>query len=368
MPVWDIFVRLFHWSLALSIATAATTGYLLGASWIRLHVAAGVAAVVLVTLRVVWGFLGPGPARFASFVHGPSALIAHLKALREGRAHRHVGHNPLGGAMILALIGTVLLLALTGTAGLGGALKSGPLAGWLPHAVGAPMLELHEALAFGLMLLIAGHLAGVHFESRRTRENLALAMITGRKEARAGDDLPPARKAHPALAALLAALLIGAGLWALQALSQRPPAGLPVPASGFDPVVASECSDCHMLYNPALLPAADWRRITATLDNHFGEDASLDPATTRRIADWLAAHAAESADNRAAHLFALGEAGADGALPLISETRAWKNIHEDVSDALFRRKSVGAPDNCQACHKDAQDGLFSPYAISVPKE
>ncbi len=363
--VWDLFVRVFHWTLVLSITVAAVTGYLLGPSWLRLHIASASLAIALVVVRIVWGLLGPGPARFSSFVRAPAVLLHHLRELLDGRAPRHLGHNPLGGAMILALIGTILLLGLSGVMALGGALKSGPLAGWLPYLAGALSSELHSALAFGLMLLIGGHLAGVYFESRRTHENLAKAMVTGCKEARMNDALPPRRRAHPLLAALVSTLLLGGGFWALQALSQKPPANLPVAAAQFDPVVASECSDCHMLYNPALLPAQDWRKITATLDDHFGEDASLDPATTQHITDWLVAHAAESADIRAAHMFRIGDGQG---VKRISETRAWKHKHEDLSAALFRRKSVGSPDNCQACHKDAQDGLFSPFQISIPKE
>ncbi len=363
--VWDRFVRVFHWSLAAATATAAVTGFLLDASWIRLHIAAGSLAAALLATRIVWGFTGPGPARFSSFVTGPRGLLRHLDELRRGRARRHLGHNPLGGAMILALGGTVMLLALSGVSALGGALAAGPLAAWLTHDVGAVSSGVHELLAIGLLLLVAGHLAGVFFESRRQGESLVRAMMSGCRQARPGDAIPPAREARVVPAVLLSALLIGSCAWAVIGLPGPRPERLPVAAAAFDPLVAEECSACHMLYNPALLPAADWKALMAGLEEHFGEDASLDESDTARIRGWLVVHAAETVDLRPARLFRISEGER---LLSITETAAWKELHESIAPAVFERNPPGSASNCRACHRDAEDGLFSPFRISVPKE
>ena len=373
LRVWDVFVRVFHWALGLSILVALISATLLGRSWISLHVAASVVAIVLVVLRIVWGFFGPGPARFSSFVElRPSVLMEHLRALRDNKAPRFIGHNPLGGLMVLALMATVLGLGLTGVAALGALFKSGPLAGLLPYWVGFVSSPLHSLLGNGIMVLIAAHLAGVFFESRRHRENLVKAMITGNKIHAAGDVLPPRRRARPLLALLVAAGLIAGGVWALNAFGKVPAKGLPVSVAAFDPQFADECSACHMIYNPSLLPAQDWRKLMGELPDHFGEDASLDEKATAHITQWLVAHAAETADMRASHVFRLAaskDAGNDaGGLASITQSRGWQHYHEDVPQALFRRKTVRSPANCVACHKDAEAGLFSPYAIDVPKE
>ena len=105
--VWDLFVRAFHWALAASFAIA----WLSSENWERLHDAIGYVAGALVALRVVWGFLGPRYARFAQFVRSPGAVIAYLRAIRDGSERRYIGHNPAGGAMIV-----VLLVAIAGTA------------------------------------------------------------------------------------------------------------------------------------------------------------------------------------------------------------------------------------------------------------
>lgn len=357
VPVWDIPVRLFHWSLAGAVAVAAWTGFFGGAGTIRWHLGAGLAAVALVIARIVWGFTGTTHARFAEFLPRPADVAGHL---RRG-APRHLGHNPLGALMVFALIGLVLAIGATGLAVLGGMLKTGPLAFW-SFETGQGARDLHEASAWAVVGLVVLHLGGVLVESRRSREPLALAMLTGRKEARAGDH--PSRE-MPARGALTVLVLLVAGLaiWATQgALAARPPRGMPVAA---DATWRAECAACHMAYHPSLLPAASWRALMAGLADHFGEDASLDPATAAEIEAWLAANAAESADTLPAHAFAETAAGAPFSL---TETPFWKRRHADLPDAVFARKAVKGRGNCTACHADAEAGLFSPFSITIPKE
>lgn len=169
IKVWDLFVRLYHWSQAALIAEAwITAGEV---KW--LHERIGYAIVALVAVRILWGFLGPRHARFADFLHGPRAVLTYLGDLLRGRARRYLGHNPAGGAMILALLTAILGTALTG---------------WLLTTdawFGSDGMEgLHESLAELILVLVAVHVAGVIFESLRHRENLIGSMITGRKPAR----------------------------------------------------------------------------------------------------------------------------------------------------------------------------------------
>ncbi|MGD0187352.1 MAG: cytochrome b/b6 domain-containing protein [Roseiarcus sp.] len=166
--VWDPFVRAFHWSLALSFAVA----WLSSDGLEDLHDWAGYAAGSLVAMRIVWGFLGAPYARFAQFVRSPSAVIAYLRAIATGSEARFVGHNPAGGAMIVAL-----LIAMAATATTGWMLTTDALWGvrWAQR--------LHSLVAHSLLLLVLAHLAGVALASLRHRENLVRAMIFGDKRA-----------------------------------------------------------------------------------------------------------------------------------------------------------------------------------------
>ena len=364
IPVWDPFVRLFHWSLVGAVTLAALTGYLLGATWLGTHLVAGSVAAGLVLARLVWGVIGSGPARFRSFVTGPRAVIAHLRELRAGHAPRHLGHNPLGAVMILALIGTVLALALSGLMQLGGEFKAGPLAGWLSYGAARGIAEIHQTLALALMGLIALHVAGALFESWRTADNLPRAMLTGRKQMRPGDHGLHQSLAHLPGRGALAAIILAAGLAALggAALALRPPAGDVQPAN---PTYGDECAACHMAYPPSLLPADSWSGLMQTLSDHFGEDASLDAATTAELTAWLRANAAESADTKPAHVFARTARQAPFTL---TETPFWRETHAGIDKALFRRAPIYSAANCAACHQDAESGRFYPLNITIPKE
>ncbi len=377
VPVWDLFVRLFHWTLVAAISVAALTGFVLGASWIRVHIVSAVLAVVLVTVRVIWGLFGPTFARFSSFVvlH-PEKLRAHLDNLRGGKAPRYIGHNPLGALMVLALLLTILALGLTGTMLLGGVYKTGPFIDDLPYWLGWLSGVFHQLLAFGLLAMIALHIGGVIFESRREGENLARAMVTGKKTVAPGNVVAPQKPALVLPAIITAVLLVGGGAyWALVSSNEPPelldgngPRGMPVAEAQFDPVFAEECSACHMAYNPSLLPAEDWKKLMAGLDSHFGEDASLDDASTSQITDWLVANAAETADTRPAHLFSLPRK-ADGTIGAITDSKVWRELHDTpLENGAFKVKSVGSEANCQACHTDAVSGVFSPFNIKLPKE
>ncbi len=357
LPIWDGFIRLFHWALLAAVGLAALTGFLGGATTLWLHLIGGLAAVALVIARIIWGFSGGGAARFRGFVPGPGAVLDHLR----GRGGRHLGHNPLGALMVLALLAIILGLGVTGGLALGGVFKIGPFAAD-GLALGRISLEGHEVLALGLLGLVVAHVAGVLFESRRSRENLAAAMVRGRKELRPGDHLPPAIGADRGSALWMGAVVVGlaAILWA--ALGLRPVVGLPVPMPD---AVRGACAECHTAYHASLLPAARWRTIMSDLSDHFGEDASLDPDTTVAVTDWLTGHAAEIADTLPSDVFAQPDADQ----PLrITATKGWVRLHDDLAPDVFKRTPVGSAANCAACHKDAETGRFSPFAIDLPKE
>ena len=163
--VWDPFVRLFHWGV---VAGVAVTSLSSDHKW--LHEPVGYAVLVLTVLRIVWGFVGTRHARFSDFVAGPGRVRAYLAALFSGRAERHLGHNPAGGAMV------VLLLILLLVAG---------VSGWMTETnrwFGVPWVDhLHHRSAHLLILLAGFHLVGVIVSSRLHGENLVRAMLTGRK-------------------------------------------------------------------------------------------------------------------------------------------------------------------------------------------
>ncbi len=108
--VWDAFVRVFHWGLAASFAVAWITGE----DWKSLHIWAGYAAGALIAMRLVWGMIGTHYARFAQFVRPPLVVAYYLRDIVTGREARYLGHNPAGGAMIVALLATLTGVCISG--------------------------------------------------------------------------------------------------------------------------------------------------------------------------------------------------------------------------------------------------------------
>lgn len=172
--VWDRAVRVLHWTLVASTGLSAIGLVAL----FGVHQPAGYVALAAVLLRVVWGVLGSRHARFAQFVRGPRTALRYARAVVVRREPRFVGHNPLGGWMVVALLGCVAGLALTG---------------WLYTTdafFGDETVEsIHRGLAWTLLGLVVAHVAGVIFTSLRHRENLVAAMFSGAKRAPAQDDI-----------------------------------------------------------------------------------------------------------------------------------------------------------------------------------
>lgn len=182
VAVWDPLVRLFHWSLAAGFLVA----YLTEDDLLAVHVWAGYVLLGLISIRLLWGLVGPRYARWKDFIKSPAETLGYLRDAVRFSTTRHIGHNPAGGAMVVALL---LTLAATGVSGLalyGTQELSGPLAplvSGLPAHWGHLLENIHEVLANLTLLLVAVHLAGVALSSLEHRENLVRSMITGKKRA-----------------------------------------------------------------------------------------------------------------------------------------------------------------------------------------
>jgi len=365
MGVWDAGCRMFHWLLVISVTVALATGLSGDKRLVDIHVIAGTLIAVLLTFRLVWGATGSTYARFSSFAFNPLIVLKHvLELLRDpAKSHHYVGHNPLGAAMIFALLAALVVLTATGIVVFGGALKDGPLAPFTTFSAGSSASEIHEFAAYGLLVLVALHVAGVAIESLRTKENLVRAMITGRKPID-----PHAIAAAPRRARSGTAMLVVTGIavpTAVAAYHYAQMPGLGVPTAPVSAAYAKECKACHSLHHPSIAPAATWADIMAGLEDHFGENASLDGNLRSELQTYLTANSAEHWDTEAANLLrtpAVRE-------PLrITSTQGWKRLHRDVPADVFKRKSVGGALNCSQCHADAEKGRFAPRAIAIPEE
>lgn len=182
VKVWDLPVRLFHWSLVLGFVSAYLTAeFHIG----FLHTLIGYFLCGLVLARIVWGFAGNQYARFSSFIFSPAETIAYVRSLRSGNPIHYFGHNPAGALMVFALLGTLALIFLSGLTTLAVIDFEGPLLfliNYFDDNTSYAVRHLHGWLVDAALILIPLHLLGVVSGAIQHKENLVRAMITGKKQ------------------------------------------------------------------------------------------------------------------------------------------------------------------------------------------
>ena len=195
--VWDLPVRLFHWTLVILLVTSYFSGRA-GGDWMKLHFWSGYTILTLLLFRIAWGFVGSTTARFSHFVKGPAAWFVYLKDLLTGRHTYDVGHNPVGGIMVLVLIFAVLAQAVAGlfSADTDMGTVNGPLANSIPDKWVDRLTSFHTFWVNVIWCLVALHVLAAITYLVWKRQNLIGAMLTGHKP-RA--DVVPTGKSEPTL-------------------------------------------------------------------------------------------------------------------------------------------------------------------------
>ena len=210
--VWDLPTRLFHWTLVVLIALQYASGKfnLFDMRW---HFWFGYATLALIGFRIVWGLFGSQTSRFTDFVRGPAAALRYVRAQMSTNPQRSIGHTPLGGWSVLALLTSVLVQAISGLFSSDDIDTDGPLVAHVSDATVKLMTRVHNWNENILLILIGLHIAAVLAYLLLKHENLIAPMISGRKQLTAA---PPLRfvTAWWALAALtVCAAMIAALAW-----------------------------------------------------------------------------------------------------------------------------------------------------------
>ena len=189
VKVWDPFVRFFHWTVVVSFFIA----YITEDEVMWLHELAGYIILALVTARIFWGLVGTRYARFTNFVYRPSIVKQYFKDSLQFKSKRYIGHNPLGGVMVVLLLIMLVLTSwtgieadgsgFTGTTAFNVELIKPVFADDDEHENGTHEVweDIHEFFANATLFLVFLHVVGVLFSSIAHGENLVRAMITGRK-------------------------------------------------------------------------------------------------------------------------------------------------------------------------------------------
>lgn len=178
--VYDLPTRLFHWLFAGFFITAfAVANTVDDDSWrFSLHMLAGLCAVFVIVLRLVWSAVGTRHARLSDLALRPRQLLAYLKGLRSPDSQRWAGHNPASSWAAVAMVLMMLGLGVTGV---------------LMARGNESVEDVHELLANGLLVVVLLHLAGIALHVLRHRDRLPAAMVTGGKQTAQGEPPVPSR-------------------------------------------------------------------------------------------------------------------------------------------------------------------------------
>ncbi|MDO5529841.1 MAG: cytochrome b/b6 domain-containing protein [Paracoccus sp. (in: a-proteobacteria)] len=182
VKLWDPLLRGFHWLLAAAVISAWALAKF-GPAQMTLHFYAGYVVIGLLAFRLIWGVLGPRPARFASFIRGPGAVARYASRLFRREPSHFPGHNPMGALSVVAML--VLLAAQVATGLVADPedfINTGPLASEVSSATSRLALQWHHRIAGWLEILIILHIAVIVFYLVWKRENLITPMITGWKK------------------------------------------------------------------------------------------------------------------------------------------------------------------------------------------
>ena len=215
VAVWDLGVRLFHWSLLALVVTSFVT-VKIGGNAMTYHAWSGYAILALLVYRILWGFVGGTQARFAVFLRGPGAVLRYLKAMFDRRAHQaSVGHSAVGALAVVAMLLALLFQAVSGLFANDDIAFEGPLFKWVGKDLSDKLTGLHQLNEKIIIALVLLHVSAIAFYYFYHKENLVRPMLTGFK--RMAGAVGESRHGSTLIALVLLAFCAGGVYWLVNA-------------------------------------------------------------------------------------------------------------------------------------------------------
>lgn len=181
LKVWDLPLRIFHWSLVILFIAAYTTNAL-GIDYFKYHRWCGYAIIILVCFRILWGFVGTYHARFSHFLRNPITTCTYAFGAKRSEQKKYIGHNPLGALMVVVLLAGSLVQGVTGLFTNDEILNLGPLYAYVSDELSLKLTSIHRQLFYWILAAIGAHIIAVLVHQFIKGENIIGAMLTGKKE------------------------------------------------------------------------------------------------------------------------------------------------------------------------------------------
>lgn len=354
--VWSIYIRIYHLILMISIL-----GAFLSEDSLFLHTLFGLIAIATTLFRIAYGFMNIRYSRFRDFIYTKDEIIEFITEHRKA----FTKHNPLASIVMLSMFAFIILTALSGVLLLGVEENKGIFSflNGSMYNLSHSIEELHEFCSNTLMALIFIHLLGVFLDNFVHKNDSLKSMVTGFKKVQDESIVESGlHKFFGSLSIVLIVLFIAYFVVNQKNIFIK---------SGFTPIdyraenreFVNECGSCHTLYPPYLLPKKSWIEMMDNLNDHFGDDASIDLNQTKTIKEYLVENSAEHSSHKESQKILKTYRGEIA----ITKNSYWNRVHKELSDdEVFLRESIKHKSNCKACHQDIEKGIIDDN-IKVPK-
>jgi cytochrome b len=363
--VWPAGTRIIHWMFAISFTAAFATSFY--EYMLHSHVALGFIFMIMLIYRIIWGFIGPRYATFNTFKLKPSQLKHYFVEKIQNRWRKiPAGHNPASSwyTVWAMVVGTVIII--TGLL-LYGIQESKGILSYLNDDYTEYIFILEPIHRYASYLFVAWaciHILGVLVEQFWHKTNMVFAMITGYKKTD-GEDTEVSKKLNLfafttiflAIATYFFIVSSNYNFLTLQKYRE-------IDYKQESRVFYRDCGDCHKVYPPHILPAASWRKIMGSLDNHRGEkitDENISMVNQETILNYLVENSADSSTREVSvkTLHSLGQR-----VPkTITKTPYWRETHKHIPRSVYKTKKIKDKSNCFACHKDFEHGVLDDMNI-----
>lgn len=351
--IWSFAARFSHLALILSFALAYVFSEF--DDLVYFHAAFGVIFGVAIVFRIVWGFVGTKYSKFSDFKF--QGLISYFGSFL-GKKERFIGHNPASSIAIIMILALGFVCVLSGLV-LYGLDKNSGIFAFLydSYAKFEFTKSIHELSANTLLFVAIIHICGALIDKFIHKNDSVNSMITGYKLTK-NDESIRANLAQKIFCFIWILAIIAIFLYIFNKdnfiLKSHT---LKVDYSAQNAVFAKECGSCHMIYAPFLLPKKSWEIMMANLEDHFGDDASVDEETNKEILNFLRSNSAEQKGNKTA--FNILKYAQNDQNIAITQNPYWIKKHRKIDEKIFSKSDIKSKANCAACHKGIENGIIS---------
>lgn len=319
------------------------------------HACIGMAFLLFVVFRIVWGVLGSRYSRFWDF---------HFKGLGQyllgifGKKPFYIAHNPASSIAVILMLFFGVVVCLSGLM-LWGEREHGGVFSYLYFCPIGYLKEIHEISANALIFVVIAHICGVVIDKIFHKTDTLNAIFTGYRSTPTDKSVKLTKFqtlfcVFYCLLAFVVMISLFFGSNPLLGVDKTPP---PYSYSQAQKLYIKECGSCHITYAPYTLGTKAWEKMMGELENHFGDDASLDEEDRIEIEKFLLANSAQ-------HISTFLSPKIQEESPLVfSQSRLFEKIHHKIPQSAFASKEIKSKANCQNCHQNAQEGYFSKSAL-----